>query len=97
MPFTLGNISLDSLGETCPSQYSMDQNTTVAIICTDGFSHYNVSYHHLIENVVEIKTTTPKRSQDDYPEYVREGLPYSKSSDWNCDQLPVKFNGFYPQ
>lgn len=95
-PFVVfaGNISnQDQL--TCPMMYTVDENTTVAIICTDGYSHYNISYHQAKNQETAHSTTSLLQSSP--PEFIRSGMPYMKEPNWTCNFLPLVTHTSYPE
>lgn len=90
--------------------FTVDANTTVAILCTDGYSHYNLTYHQLPEerqlqqgtaearglkaSETTITALPPHRSTP--LQYIRQGMPYVITPNWTCDFLPVVSHSFYP-
>jgi hypothetical protein len=96
---------MEEVNSTCPLGFTLDENTTVAIICTDGLSHYNISYHSLKQESSAIASSStasanPSSSQphrSSPPEYLRHGMPYMKDPDWSCDSLPLISKNSYPE
>jgi hypothetical protein len=83
--------------------FTVDANTTVAIICTDGYSHYNLTYHQLAkdhqepEPEPELKESTSLPPHRSAPlQFIRQGMPYVITPNWTCDLLPVISHSFYP-